>query len=209
MASCTWSMHRTLPGTFMRCSALRQIRHRPGVFDELLQCRHHHRAREKLAEKINLRPKLLVRNWLHEFLCSLAPHRIILCQLRGSRPRNSKRLSFTCQLRHQANGLRARGVDRSPGKKQIAHECVSQVALEPRDAPKSRNESKPQLRERKARHFIRNNDVASQGQLQTSAQAGTVDRSNGHKGRGVDRVQNSVDALENTPDSICSFLFRS
>src|SRR5215472_7715444 len=206
MATCTWSIPRTFAILF---HALRQIWHRPGIFDEFLQRRHHLRTREKFAEKVDFASQLFVRNRLHEFFCHLARHRIVLCQLCGGGSRNRKRLPFTGQLGDQAHGLRARGVDGAARKKQIAYECIPQVALEAGNAAESGNKAKAQLGECKPRHLIGDDDVTRERELQPATQASTVDGSDGDERSRVNRIQNGMNALEKTADPFRALLFRN
>src|SRR2546429_4903864 len=90
----------------------------------------------------------------------------------------------------------ATGIKGAARKQQIPHDCVAQVAFQTRDASKSGNKPQAQLRKSKARHFVGDDDVASEGELKSPAKASSVNRRNGDKWGRVDCVHNRVNALQ-------------
>src|SRR6266853_6364885 len=92
--------------------------------------------------------------------------------------------------------MRARGIDAAAGEKQIADERVAQVAFETGDAAEAGDQAEAQLGEREAGHFVGDDDVAGEGQLETAAEADAVDGGDSSERRDVDGVEHSVDALE-------------
>src|SRR2546429_3697847 len=74
----------------------------------------------------------------------------------------------------------ATGIKGAARKQQIPHDCVAQVAFQTRDASKSGNKPQAQLRKSKARHFVGDDDVASEGELKSPAKASSVNRSEEH-----------------------------
>src|SRR5207249_8115449 len=84
----------------------------------------------------------------------------------------------------------ATGIKGAARKQQIPHDCVAQVAFQTRDASKSGNKPQAQLRKSKARHFVGDDDVASEGELKSPAKASSVNRRNGDKWGRVDCVHN-------------------
>src|SRR5439155_18550190 len=109
---------------------------------------------------------------------------------------------FGGQLRDQTNGLRAGGIDTASGEQQIAHKSVGKVAFESRDAAKSGNEPQAQFGESKTRHFVGDDDVAGERQLESSTKADTMYGGDGHERSGVNGVQNPVNAREKFADAV-------
>src|SRR6266700_6502765 len=175
---------------------LRQIRHGTGAFDKFLEGSHDRGASEEFAEEVDLAAKLVVRNRLDELFCGSASYGVVLGDLRSRRAGDSKGLALTSKLRHQADGLRASCVNRSSGEKQIPHKSISKIAFQARDPAEARNEAEAQLGKSKTRHFIGDDHVAGQRQFESSAKTSTMNGGDGDKGRGIDRVQNRVDAFE-------------
>src|SRR5258708_990968 len=174
----------------------RQIGHGAGVFDEFLEGGHDRRARKELAEKIELPAKLLVRNGLDEFFGGGASDGIELCDLRGDRASDAKSLAFRGKLRNQADRVSAAGVDAPSSQKQVARERVTCVALQTGDAAETGDQTQPQLGKRETRHFVGDNHVAAERQLQAASEANAVDSSDSHERSSIDRIQCSVNALE-------------
>src|SRR5258708_3483356 len=174
----------------------RQIGHGAGVFDEFLEGGHDRRARKELAEKIDLPAKLLVRNGLDEFFGGGASDGIELCDLRGDRASDAKSLAFRGKLRNQADRVSAAGVDAPSSQKQVARERVTCVALQTGDAAETGDQTQPQLGKRETRHFVGDNNVAAERQLQAASEANAVDRGNRDERRGIDRVKHCMYAFQ-------------
>ena len=98
---------------------LGKVGHRAGVFDKFFQCGHDGGASKEFAKKVDLGPKLIVWNWLDEFLGGCTRNGVVLGDLRGGRAGDAEDFAFTGKLRYEAHGLRPSRVDRSPGEKQI------------------------------------------------------------------------------------------
>src|SRR5256885_843851 len=175
---------------------LRQIRHGVGGFRKFLEGSHHRGTREKLAKEIDFAAKLLVGNGFDELLRGSASNAVEFGDLSGRGPRDFQRLALGGELRDQTNGLRARGIDAAAGEEQVSHKGVAQIPFETRNAAESGNQTQAQFRKSKARHFIRDDDVAGESQLEPAAKAHAMYRGNGHKGSGVNGIQNGVNAGE-------------
>src|SRR5258708_21651540 len=92
--------------------------------------------------------------------------------------------------------LGAGGVNTEGGEKEMAHEGVAEVALEARDPAKPRNQAQSQLGECEARHFVGDDDVAAESQLEPTAEADAVNSGDGHERCGIDSVERGVNTLE-------------
>ena len=104
-------------------------------------------------------------------------------------------------LAHQADRLSLRGIDAAAGEKQIAHDRVAQIALEARNAAKAGNQAEPQFGKAKARHFVGDDQVARQRQLESAAECHAVNGGNGGERSGVDRVHHAMNSLEKIADA--------
>src|SRR6266850_5013175 len=193
--------------TGTRFSRLRQIGHGTRVFDEFLEGSHDCGASEQFAEKVDFAAKLIVRDRLDKFLSGRARHSVILGDLGGGRTGDAEGLAFSGKLRHQAHRLCASRVDRSPGKKQVPYESIAKIAFQARDTAEAGNESKAQLGKSKPRHFVGDDHVTGQGQLKSSTKTSAMNGSDGDKWRGIDHVQNGVDAFQKGAHA-CGALFR-
>src|SRR5579871_426889 len=187
---------------------LREIRHGIGRLDELLQRRQDGWPLEQLAEKLDLFLKFGVRNRLKKFLCRRACGGIKFSDLRGGRAGNLQRLAFAGKLRHQTCCLRTSGVDATASEQKIPDETVAEVALEPRNSAKTRNQPETQFWKREARHFVRHDNVAGERKLEPPAETDTMNCRNGDEGRCIDRIGNSVAALHKIADSRVALFFR-
>src|SRR5260370_268239 len=88
------------------------------------------------------------------------------------------------------------GGDVASGATQIAAEGVSGGAFVARAGAPAGKQGEAQVGNREARHFVSDEAVAGEGQLETAAKADAVNRGDGDEWGGVDRVENDVDALE-------------
>src|SRR6266403_6373854 len=107
------------------------------AFHELLQSSLHRGLRKQVAEDIDLLPQVLIGNRLDEFFghaCRVASN---FAEWGGGTTRRSERLAFGHHLAHQPSLLSLRGIQAAAGEQQIAHDCVAQIALQPRDAAES------------------------------------------------------------------------
>ncbi len=175
---------------------LRQIRMRARIFHEFAKPFHHRGPLEKLAKEIDLAPQLLARNGLREALRRRARCPIEFARLRGGRARYSQSLAFRRHLAHQPRRQRLGGIDAAARKQEVAHDGIANIAPQTRNPAKARNEPQAQLREAKARHLVRDNQVASQRQLESAAKSDSMHRGNRRQRRRIDGIQNPVYAFE-------------
>src|SRR5262249_41820203 len=83
---------------------------------------------------------------------------------------------------------------------QVPHDGVAQIALRARDTAESRYQAQSQFGKTEARRFIRDDQVAEQRQFEPAAESHAVNRRDGGQGRGVNRVRNPMDAVEEIAD---------
>ena len=147
-----------------------------------------------------------MRNRFHEFLGGCARHRIILCRLCGGGAGNCKSFAFSGKLRHQADGVRASSVYGAARKQQISDDSIAKIAFQARNTAKTWYESQPQFGERESRHFVGNNDVASESEFEPAAQACAMNRRDGDKWSGVNRVDDRMNVLQKAANSFWAIL---
>src|SRR5690349_6579046 len=188
---------------------LGQVRHRAGVFDEFLQGSHHFRPREKLAENVYLVLQLFAGNRLHKLLRGSTRHRIVLSYLGGCGACNPQGLALSGKLRYKADSVGASSVECATREQHISHDGISQVPLQAWNSSKAWNEPKPQLRKSKTRHLIRNDDVASECKLESSAQARTMNGGDRNEWSRIQRVHDAVNAFQKTANSLRALFFRN
>src|SRR6202043_1168855 len=69
------------------------------------------------------------------------------------------------------------------------------------------NQPQAQLGEREARHFVGDDDVAAESQLEPTAETHTVNGADGDERCGIDGVEYGVDAFKKLPYGGETFLF--
>src|ERR1700756_520891 len=89
----------------------------------------------------------------------------------------------------------------APGEEQVADKSVANIAFESRNTAKARNQAKTQFRKGEAGHFVGDDDVAGERQLEAAAKANAVDRGNSHEWRHIDPREHIVYALQKFPDA--------
>src|SRR5262249_55605817 len=114
-----------------------------------------------------------------------------------------------CELRHDSTSLQSRCVHSAACEENIAHERVTGVALEPWNSTESWNEPEAELRKGEPCHLVGDDDVAHQRQFESASKANAVNRSDGNEGRCIDRVTDSVNALQEFARTSASLLRRS
>ena len=169
---------------------------RARIFHEFAKPLHHRGPPEKLAEKIDLAPQFFARNRLSEALRRRARCPIEFARLRGRRARRAQSLAFRRHLAHQPRCQRLGRVDAAPGKQQVAHHGIADVAAQARNPAEARNQPQPQLRKAKPRHLIRDDQIASQRQLKPAAKSHPMHRRDRGQRRSIDRVENAMYAFE-------------
>ena len=93
------------------------------------------------------------------------------------------------------------GVDAAAGEKQIAHDGVSEVALEPRNAAETGNQTETQFGKAKARHFVGDNQIARERQFESASKGDAVDRGNRGKRGGVDCIHYTMNSFQKVADA--------
>src|SRR5947207_9831301 len=117
------------------------------------------RLRKQLAKNINFPPQLFIRNRLDKLLRRNRRLALEFPKLRRRSPRRPQSLSFADDLAHQANLLRLCRIETAPREQQIAYHRIPQIPLQSRDSAKPRNQSQPQLRKAKSRHFVGDDQI--------------------------------------------------
>src|SRR5713226_6329073 len=181
-------------------SCLREIGHGVGGFHEFFKGGHYGGAGEEFAEEFDFAAEFLVRDGLDEFFGGGTGDSVEFGDLCGGGAGDFQGFALGGELRDEADGLRARGVDAASGEKQIADEGVAEVALEARDAAKAWDQAQAQLRKSEARHLVGNDDVAGERQLESAAEADAVNGGDGDERCGIDGVEYGVDALDELAD---------
>src|SRR5205807_7399963 len=100
---------------------------------------------------------------------------------------------------HLANQPRShglRGIDAAAGEQQITHEAIADIASQSRNPAEAGNEPKTQLRKTEARHLVRDNQIASQRQLEAAAKRNSVHRRDRGQRRSIDGAENAMYAFE-------------
>ena len=177
-----------------------QVGHGFGGLDELFQGRHDFFAGKEPAEQIDFVAEIFEGNGLDEFFGGGPGYGVEFCDLRGGRHGDLAGFAFGGELRHEADSLGTCGVDAAAGEQQIADEGIAEIALQAKTAAKSRDESEAKLGEGESRHLVGDDDVAGESEFQATAETNAVDRGDGHEGRGVDGVQDRVNAFEEMAD---------
>ncbi len=178
-----------------------QIGHGFGELDELFQGGHDFFAGKQPAEEIDFVAEFFVGNGLDEFFGGGAGYGVEFCDLSGGSEGDLAGFAFRGELRDETDSLGSCGVDAPAGEQQIADERVPEIALQAGYAAESWDESEAKLGEGEARHFVGDDDVAGEREFQAAAETDSMDRGDGHEGRGVDGVQDRVDAFEELPDA--------
>src|SRR4029077_6343283 len=120
---------------------------------------------EEFAEEVDFSAELFVGDGLDEFFGGGASDGVELGDLRGGGAGDLQGFALWSELRDEADGLRARGVDAAAGEKQIAHEGVAEVTFESWYAAKAGDQAETQFGKGEARHFVGDDDVARKGEL--------------------------------------------
>jgi len=172
-----------------------EIRHGVGGLDEFFQGGHDRGTCKEFAEEIDFAAEFFVRDGLDEFFRGGSRGAVELGGLSGRGARDAQGFTFGSELRDQADGLGACGVDAAASQQKIADEGVAEIALQARDAAEAGDEAEAQLGKCEARHFIGHDDVASEGEFEAAAEAHTVNGSDGREWRGVDGIEGGVNAF--------------
>src|SRR5438132_1310535 len=179
-----------------RFGYLRQVRHGIRGFDKFLERRQYCGASEELTKEIHFAAKLVVGDGLDESFRGGTSGGVEFGDLGRSGSGDLEGFAFGGELSDQADGLRARSVNAPPGKEEIADEGIAKVTFETRNAAETGDQAQAQFRKSEARHLVGDDNVASQGKFQATAEANSVNGSNGDKRRRVNGIQDGVNALE-------------
>src|ERR1700687_317856 len=147
----------------------RQVRLHSLILYKLAQPFFDRWTRIKVAKNINLPLQLLIWDRFHKLLRRRCRPPVKFPDLAGRRARYPQRLAFGGNLAHQPDLLRLHYIEAAPGEQQIAHHRIAQIPLQARNPAESRNQPKPQFREAKSRHAVRNTNGANQGQFEPAA----------------------------------------
>src|SRR6266404_5501546 len=183
------------------------VGHGAGIFDKFLEAGHHRGAGKEFAEDFDFAAKLFARNRLDELLCGDARAGVKFCDLRGGGPGQLKCFPFGRKLRHETHRLRASGIDAAARQQEIADEAIAKIALQPRNASETRDESEAQFGESEAGHLVSDDHIADESEFETPAETNSVDGGDGDKRSFVEPVEDGMDVLEKFTDSGAAILF--
>jgi len=94
-------------------------------------------------------------------------------QLRGRLPR-TRSASPSAVTGSQCRRLRPRSIDTAACENQIADHRISEISFQPWNSAESRYQSQAQLRKTKTRHLVRNDQIASERELESAAKREAV-----------------------------------
>ena len=93
------------------------------------------------------------------------------------------------------------GIDAAASEKQIAHDRVSQIALETRNSTETGNEAEAQLGKAKAGHFVGDDQIAGERQLEAASESDAVDGGDCCERSSVDCIHHAMNSFEEVADA--------
>src|SRR6266581_6163510 len=151
-----------------------QVGHGLGTLYKFAQSCLHGRPGKQLAEDFDLPAQLIIRDGLDKSLCRQTGFYVEFFDLGCGRPRHLQRLALRSDLAHQAHRRRFAGIDATPGEQQVANNRVTEVALQPRYASESGDKPQTEFGKTKARHFVGDDQITGQCQLEAAAEGNTI-----------------------------------
>src|SRR4029077_8729554 len=124
---------------------------------------------KQVAEDVDLALQFLIRNRLDESLRGCGRLMVEFRQLCGRGTSGTQGFALSDHLAHETDLLGLRRIEAAPGEQQIAHDCIADIALQTRDSTESGNQTQAQFREGKAGRFVGDDEIASEGQFESSA----------------------------------------
>ena len=185
-----------------------EVLHRIVGLDETAEALHNLRAVEKFAEEFDLFTEFLVGDGLDEFFGGDAGFGVELGDLLGHGTGDLQRVAFAGKVRHESGLMRGLGFDCAAGEEQIADETVADVATEARNAAKAGDKTESKLGKAEARHFVGDDQIAEQRELEAPAHTQAVNGGERDEWRRVDGVGDAMNALDESAQAGDAFLWR-